>query len=256
MNKFKFGIFDLDGSIIDAIPAYTKVFSESLNSKYGIDIKDSRKYYLNSTGTPIDVQFEYMLRKYSKPTDKISQFVDEFFDIVNKIDFILFDNGNPEFFLVIRNGIPSVLENSNWFSTVEFSWSLYKEGIDNYEDETSRGIYEILRELNNLHCVRSLKREVLIYFHFLPMKCFNSQMEEIAQIASMMSEKRKVFAIGEYLEEVRTRKIVNSAEGRARIEGGDFTKKKAPKAMIGRKIGPMFSIKIHYISDSECKVEV
>ncbi len=92
MNKFKFGIFDLDGSIIDAMPAYTKVFSESLNSKYGIDIKDSRKYYINSTGTSIDVQFKYMLEKYSKPTDKISQLVDEFFDIVNKIDFILFDN--------------------------------------------------------------------------------------------------------------------------------------------------------------------
>lgn len=92
MNKFKFGIFDLDGSIIDAMSAYTKVFSESLNSKYGIDIKDSRKYYINSTGTPIDVQFKYMLEKYSKPTDKISQLVDEFFDIVNRVDVVLFDN--------------------------------------------------------------------------------------------------------------------------------------------------------------------
>lgn len=91
MKKFEFGIFDLDGSIVNAMPAYTKVFSEILNFKYGTNIRDSREYYLNSTGTPLDVQFKYVLEKYNKPTDEIFQMVDEFFCIVNKIDFVLFD---------------------------------------------------------------------------------------------------------------------------------------------------------------------
>ena len=93
--KYKYGIFDLDGNIVNAIPTYTKVFSEILNKKFGIDIKDSSKYYLNSTGTPIDIQFEYMLEKHSKPIDKIPQMVDEFFNTVNNIDFVLF-NGAKE----------------------------------------------------------------------------------------------------------------------------------------------------------------
>ncbi|MCK5475240.1 MAG: HAD family hydrolase [Candidatus Pacebacteria bacterium] len=91
MNKFKFGIFDLDGSIVNAMPTYTKVFSESLNSKFGINIEKSKKYYQGSAGTPIDIQFKYMLEKYDQPTVKVPQIVDEFFDVVNNIDFALFD---------------------------------------------------------------------------------------------------------------------------------------------------------------------
>ncbi len=101
MKKFKFGIFDFDGSIVNTIPAYTKVFSEILKLNYGISIKASKEYYLNSTGTPIDVQFRYMLEKHSKPTGKISQLVDQFFNTVNNIDFILFDGAKDvikEFF--------------------------------------------------------------------------------------------------------------------------------------------------------------
>ena len=101
MNKFKFGIFDLDGSIIDTMPTYTKVFSESLNSKFGINIEKAKEYYQGSTGTPIDVQFKYMLEKYDQPTIKIPQIVDEFFNVVNNIDFALFDgakNTISEFF--------------------------------------------------------------------------------------------------------------------------------------------------------------
>ena len=91
MKKFKFGIFDLDGNIINTMPVYTKVFSGILKLKYEINSKDLKEYYLNSTSTPINLQFKYMLEKYSKPTDKIPQLVDEFFYTVNKIDFILFD---------------------------------------------------------------------------------------------------------------------------------------------------------------------
>ena len=163
---------------------------------------------------------------------------------------------NSEFIFILRNGIPNAIANLSSFYTVEFSWSLSEKGIGNYEDEASKGIREILRELNDLHCVRSLKREALICFHLLPVRCFNGQMKEIAEIASMMSAKREYFDLDEYTKEIKSRKIVSLEEGRARIKGGDFTKEKAPKAMIGRGIGPTFSIKIHYISDSKCEVEV
>ena len=51
--KYKYGIFDLDGTIIDAMSTYTKVFAGILNRRFGIDTKNSSEYYLNSAGSVI-----------------------------------------------------------------------------------------------------------------------------------------------------------------------------------------------------------
>lgn len=185
----------------------------------------------------------------NKNKKKINKIIKELSDCAKGLN-----KGELEFWLTMRNGIQDSLMGTHSSATVEFSWSLLEKGTNNYEDEVSRGIYRILRELNDMPSVRSLKREILIYS--LPVKCFNNQMEEIAKIASMMSKKRNVLALGEYIREIKSRRIVNVAEGQARIKGGDFLRKQAPKGEIGRENGPKFSIKIHYISSSQCEVEV
>ena len=90
MNKFKFGIFDFDGNIINTMPTYTKVFSEILKSKFGINTEDSKDYYLDSTSIPINFQFKHILEKNKKSTNDVPQLVDEFYGIVDDIEFNLF----------------------------------------------------------------------------------------------------------------------------------------------------------------------
>jgi len=164
------------------------------------------------------------------------------------------NKGNPEFYLILRNGIPSALMCPSTFSTVEFSWSLREESIKNRENTVSKGIHEVLRYINDMPAARSLRREIEI--NFLPVNCFEGLIKEIAETASMISKKREYFDLGKYIGEIKSRRIVNLTEGLSRIEGGDFTERKTPKIATGREAGPMFSIKVHYISSSQCEVEV
>jgi len=89
--EFKYGIFDLDGTIFDAMPAYAKIYSRILNDRFGILPENSVGYYLESAGTPLNEQFRYMLEATNKPKDKIPEMVKEFFDLVGKENFSLFD---------------------------------------------------------------------------------------------------------------------------------------------------------------------
>ncbi len=91
MSKFKFGIFDLDGTVFDAMPLYTEVYSQLLKERYEILPKNSVGYYLESAGTPLNEQFRFMFELNNKPADKILEMAKEFFEIVNKKDFALFD---------------------------------------------------------------------------------------------------------------------------------------------------------------------
>lgn len=90
-SRYKYGIFDLDGVLVNSIPTYTETFLEILNAKYKISDPGVAEYYQNSTGTPLEEQFEYVLRASNKPMDKISDLVGEFFDTVNRKDFVLFE---------------------------------------------------------------------------------------------------------------------------------------------------------------------
>ena len=87
MSKYNYGIFDVDGSLVDSMPVYTETFSGILFRGFGISVKESDEYYLNSAGTPLDVQFEHMLEKNDKPTEGIEQMVKEFFNAVNQVDY-------------------------------------------------------------------------------------------------------------------------------------------------------------------------
>ena len=91
MSKYKFGIFDVDGNLIDSMPIYTETFSGILFRKLRIPVEESNKYYLISTGTPLDVQFGYMLEKNGKSAEGIQDMTEEFFNTVNQASYQFYD---------------------------------------------------------------------------------------------------------------------------------------------------------------------
>ena len=71
MNKDKYVILDVDGSLVDSMSVYTKTFSGILSRRFRIPIEESSKYFLISAGTPLDIQFRYVLEKNNKSTGEI-----------------------------------------------------------------------------------------------------------------------------------------------------------------------------------------
>ena len=54
--SFRYGIFDLDGTLIDSMPLYIATFGD-LIAEYGADRVPATEYYIESMGIPVDIQF-------------------------------------------------------------------------------------------------------------------------------------------------------------------------------------------------------
>lgn len=104
-KKFRYGIFDLDGTIVNAMPAYAEAYSKILDEEYGISPELSMGYYLESAGTPLCEQFRHMLELHNKPLDLIPRMAKEFFEIGNKKDFMLFDGAKDALKYFHKKGI-------------------------------------------------------------------------------------------------------------------------------------------------------
>jgi len=91
--KIKYIVFDLNGTLIDAMPIYTIVFCDVLKRYTEIedpDIPDIVRYSVAATGTPWDEQFAYVLDLYKHPKDKVPKLMEEFCNIVNEERYLLF----------------------------------------------------------------------------------------------------------------------------------------------------------------------
>ena len=91
--KIKYIVFDLNGTLIDAMPIYTRVFCDVLKRYTEIedpDIPDIVRYSVAATGTPWDEQFAYVLDLYKHPKDKVPKLMEEFCNIVNEERYLLF----------------------------------------------------------------------------------------------------------------------------------------------------------------------
>lgn len=91
--KIKYIVFDLNGTLIDAMPIYTRVFCDVLKRYTKIenfDIPDIVKYSVAVTGTPWDEQFAYVLNLHKYSTDEVPKLMDEFCNIVNEKKYSLF----------------------------------------------------------------------------------------------------------------------------------------------------------------------
>ena len=54
-------------------------------------MEESNKYYLNSAGTPLDIQFRHMLERGGNSTKEIQSMVEEFFNVVNQVNYQFYD---------------------------------------------------------------------------------------------------------------------------------------------------------------------
>jgi phosphoglycolate phosphatase len=91
--KIKYIVFDLNGTLIDAMSIYTRVFCDVLKRRTEIedpDIPNIVKYSVAATGTPWDEQFAYVLDLHKYPTDEVPKLMDEFCDIVNEEKYLLY----------------------------------------------------------------------------------------------------------------------------------------------------------------------
>jgi phosphoglycolate phosphatase len=91
--KIKYIVFDLNGTLIDAMSIYTRVFCDVLKRRTEIenpDIPDIVKYSVAATGTPWDEQFAYVLDLHKYPKDVVPKLMDEFCNIVNEERYLLF----------------------------------------------------------------------------------------------------------------------------------------------------------------------
>ncbi|MGA9187822.1 MAG: hypothetical protein WB014_04470, partial [Methanosarcina sp.] len=77
--KIKYIVFDLNGTLVDAMSIYTRVFCDVLKRHTEIenpDIPDIAKYSVAATGTPWDEQFAYVLDLHKYPTDEVPKLMD------------------------------------------------------------------------------------------------------------------------------------------------------------------------------------
>jgi phosphoglycolate phosphatase len=84
MNKVKYIVTDLNGTLVDAMPTYTRIFSEIVKRRAGLDSPDIAEYSVRATGTPWDEQFAHVLEAHRKPTNEAPRMMDEFCELVNR----------------------------------------------------------------------------------------------------------------------------------------------------------------------------
>jgi len=83
--KIKYIVSDLNGTLVDAMPIYTRIFCDVLKQYAGIEspeIPEITKYSVSVTGTPWDEQFSYVLELYKRPKNEVPILMNEFCDPV------------------------------------------------------------------------------------------------------------------------------------------------------------------------------
>jgi phosphoglycolate phosphatase len=66
MERIKYIVTDLNGTLIDAMPTYTRIFGDVLKRRAGLDFPEIAEYSLNAAGTPWDEQFAAVLDMYKQ----------------------------------------------------------------------------------------------------------------------------------------------------------------------------------------------
>jgi len=86
---FEFGIFDIDGTIIDSMTTYEEIFATVLNKKTGIPKEEAKRFYQETAGIVIRKQFEQILALFKKSAD-VSEMAELFFEKAGKKRFKAF----------------------------------------------------------------------------------------------------------------------------------------------------------------------
>lgn len=77
--KFHFFISDVDGTLLDRMPIFTKAFTDIV-ARFGVLTDEAERYYLEKNGIPLPQQFQGVLELHGVRTDNvlIQNLVNEF----------------------------------------------------------------------------------------------------------------------------------------------------------------------------------
>lgn len=89
-KRIKFIVSDLNGTLVDAMPTYTRVFCDVLKERAGLADPDIAAYSVAHAGTAWDEQFAAVLRAHRQPAEKAPELLSEFCSIVNEEKFSLY----------------------------------------------------------------------------------------------------------------------------------------------------------------------
>ncbi len=89
-EKLHYVVSDLNGTLVDAMPTYTRVFVELLKRRAGLEDPKIYDYSVAHTGTAWDEQFAAVLEAHGQPAAQAPALVDEFCSIVNEEKFQLY----------------------------------------------------------------------------------------------------------------------------------------------------------------------
>lgn len=98
MQSLSLLIFDLDGTLVDAMDQHAEAFSRVLYEEYGISRALSRQEYLRTAGQPLDEQFNHVIGlKKGTEIACVAELLDRF--------WLLIDESKPVLFPDVREAI-------------------------------------------------------------------------------------------------------------------------------------------------------
>lgn len=86
LKLFKYCACDIDGTLLDSMPAYEYAFCETLRANFSIPKEESIKFYDCTAGTPLPEQYRQILKKRNEIFNEkiIQKLCLEFFEIAEK----------------------------------------------------------------------------------------------------------------------------------------------------------------------------
>lgn len=90
VKKIKYIVTDLNGTLVDAMPTYTRVFCDVLKRRAGLESPEIAKYSVSSTGKPWDEQFAAVLDMHQQPKGVVPEMMGEFCELVNQEKYHLY----------------------------------------------------------------------------------------------------------------------------------------------------------------------
>ena len=137
MNKYNYGIFDVDGTLIDNMPASAEAFADTLVSN-GFDIpkKEAEKLHLETAGTQLNDQMRMILdiHKVSFDESVISKLNEDFFvrreNLKSWQEAKVFPEAKDVFALLYNKGIKIFLTSGS--QTEGIAESMEQFGLDKY----------------------------------------------------------------------------------------------------------------------------
>lgn len=130
--KIKYIISDLNGTLVDAMPIYTRVFCDVVKQYTGIESPNVAAYSIAATGTPWDEQFSHILEYHKLSKDAVPKLMDEFCNIIYSETYSMFPKAEELLKLFKAKGYKVFITSGS--GTGPMMKRLYEAGIFPYID--------------------------------------------------------------------------------------------------------------------------